>query len=240
MAAFVSRGSGRFRLHLHSGLLHWRATTNQSGSGAPGARRSAHVGTILAPHARHAGSMWVRLWALFNEIPPFFPIPASYGLECHDGRCRYTNGFAVARKLSRIYNLGMTARLVPYLGYPDARAAVEWLVALGFTTLLRQDAEDGSVQHAELEWKGSVIMVFNSADGTPVGSNAGGPGDAGLYLVTEDVAGLYSAAIELGAESVLPPETTPWGSSRARVIDPGGREWTFGSYIPGTSKPVNL
>lgn len=25
-----------------------------------------------------------------------------------------------------------------------------------------------------------------------------------------------------------------WGTRRARVLDPGGREWSFGSYRPGT------
>lgn len=51
--------------------------------------------------------------------------------------------------------------------------------------------------------------------------------------MTDDVEGLYRTAVEAGAVSVHPPEDTGWGSRRARVLDPGGREWSFGSYRPG-------
>jgi len=30
-----------------------------------------------------------------------------------------------------------------------------------------------------------------------------------------------------------PSADTDWGGRRARVLDPGGREWSFGSYRPG-------
>jgi uncharacterized glyoxalase superfamily protein PhnB len=34
---------------------------------------------------------------------------------------------------------------------------------------------------------------------------------------------------------VIAPETTEWGTGRARVLDPEGHEWSFGSYEPGHS-----
>lgn len=56
---------------------------------------------------------------------------------------------------------------------------------------------------------------------------------AGTYLVTDDVDGMFRRAVASGGSSVVQPEDTPWGSRRARVLDPGGREWSFGSYVPG-------
>jgi uncharacterized glyoxalase superfamily protein PhnB len=32
---------------------------------------------------------------------------------------------------------------------------------------------------------------------------------------------------------VFPPEDTEWGTRRARLLDPEGGEWSFGSYAPG-------
>lgn len=31
------------------------------------------------------------------------------------------------------------------------------------------------------------------------------------------------------------PEETEWGTWRARVLDPEGREWSSGTYVPGQS-----
>lgn len=57
----------------------------------------------------------------------------------------------------------------------------------------------------------------------------------GLYLRIEDVQGIYDTALAAGGQSVIAPESTPWGSIRARVLDPEGTEFTFGTYEPGTS-----
>lgn len=127
----------------------------------------------------------------------------------------------------------MAVQLSSYLSYSDAPAAIVWLEAIGFTVVARQDGKHDTVQHAELRMGGAVIMIAsNDADyflAPLVGQSTG----AGLYLVTDNVDGMFAAAIEAGAQSVMRPEDTGWGSRRARVIDPGGREWSFGSYEPG-------
>ena len=40
-------------------------------------------------------------------------------------------------------------------------------------------------------------------------------------------------AVGAGAAVGYPPETTEWGTSRARVRDLDGHEWSFGTYRPG-------
>jgi uncharacterized glyoxalase superfamily protein PhnB len=67
----------------------------------------------------------------------------------------------------------------------------------------------------------------------------GGPGTTvpssapGLYLVVDDVDSCYDEAIAAGAMTVFPPETTERGTRRARITDPDGHEWSFGTYAPG-------
>jgi uncharacterized glyoxalase superfamily protein PhnB len=57
----------------------------------------------------------------------------------------------------------------------------------------------------------------------------------GLYLLVEDVSALHTAALQAGGKSVFAPERTAWGTDRARVLDPEGYEWSFGTYEPGWS-----
>ncbi|MEV8213028.1 VOC family protein [Leifsonia sp. NPDC077715] len=119
-----------------------------------------------------------------------------------------------------------------YLSYRDAPAAIAWLEAIGFDVIQRQDAPDGSVGHSELRLADTVVMLATDqvAVEPPL---AGASTGVGTYLVAPDVDGMFARAIEAGATVVFPPEDTEWGTRRARVLDPGGREWSFGSYRPG-------
>lgn len=130
----------------------------------------------------------------------------------------------------------MTARLFGYVSYPDASAALDWLVAVGFWVVRRQDDDAGGVVHAEVRFGDVVLMV--ASDDAPyvrpplVGRSTG----AGLYLLVdgaEEVDGFAERARAAGGRVVVEPEDTPWGSRRARVLDPQGREWTVGTYEPG-------
>ena len=120
------------------------------------------------------------------------------------------------------------ASLVPYLTFRHGARSIQFLTeGLGFTVVVRQDGEDGSVVHCEQRRDDAVVM--------------GGSGDVavgaapGLYLVVEDVAQTHTRPIELGATEVYPPEQTEWGTWRARSTDLDGHEWTIGTYEPGQS-----
>ncbi|MBA2331512.1 MAG: hypothetical protein H0V94_01815, partial [Actinobacteria bacterium] len=53
------------------------------------------------------------------------------------------------------------AQIQPYLLYEDCAAAIEWLTeAFGFKEQLRHEAEDGSVNHAELRLEGGDIVML--------------------------------------------------------------------------------
>ena len=125
--------------------------------------------------------------------------------------------------------------LFGYLSYRDAQAAIAWLEAIGFEITARQASDDGTVQHAELRLDDAVVMLATADADYPVPPLVGRSTGNGLYLRVEDVGAIYNAAIKAGAASVFEPEATEWGSERARVLDPEGHEWSFGSYEPGRS-----
>ncbi|MFE1907967.1 VOC family protein [Streptomyces gardneri] len=120
-----------------------------------------------------------------------------------------------------------------YLSYSDAVAAIDWLEAVGFVTTARQDDETGRVVHAELRLGQAVVMPASTDAPYAVPALKGSSTGSGLYLATSSVDELHERAVRSGGQSVIPPEDTAWGSRRARMLDPEGREWTFGTYRPG-------
>ncbi|WP_348786499.1 VOC family protein [Leifsonia sp. NPDC080035] len=121
-----------------------------------------------------------------------------------------------------------------YFGYRDATAAVRWLKAVGFRVLAQQRGEDGTLVHAELGREDLVVMLGEDDSGFGVPELAGASTGVGVCLVTDDVDGLFERAVAAGGSAVLTPEDTGWGGRRARVLDPEGREWSFGDYRPGS------
>jgi len=61
------------------------------------------------------------------------------------------------------------------------------------------------------------------------------PSGHGIYLLVGDVDDTYARAVAAGATPVIEPEDTEWATRRARVLDPEGVEWSFGSYEPGVT-----
>lgn len=128
----------------------------------------------------------------------------------------------------------MTPTMYPYLSYRDAGAAIRFLEeAFGFSTSVRWDDREGTVQHAEMTFgEGAVMMGTADHSVTPLdGSSVG----QGVYVYIEDVDAHFARAQAGGARVVYPPEDTEWGTRRYRVLDPEGYEWSFGNYRPGTA-----
>ena len=129
----------------------------------------------------------------------------------------------------------VTAKLFAYLSYRDAAAALDWLAAIGFTVTTRQDGQAGTVAHAEARLGEAVVMVSSMDADYAIPPLAGRSTGSGLYVLVDDVAGMYERALSAGGRSVFAPERTDWGTERARVLDPEGYEWSFGTYEPGAS-----
>lgn len=122
-----------------------------------------------------------------------------------------------------------------YTSYRDAARALDSLEELGFEVVARQDGADGTVVHSEVRLGAVVLMVASDDAGYEVPALRGRSTGGGLYLRVADVDALFDRAVTAGWRPVFPPESTEWGTRRARLLDLEGHEWSFGSYEPGQS-----
>lgn len=123
--------------------------------------------------------------------------------------------------------------LVPYLSVAGAADAIAWYVdVLGATEVLRYDADDGRIGHAELDFDGALLYL---ADEHPeigfVGPKTIGGTAGGLSLKVADVDAVYEKAMARGAEGQRPPADEPHGDREASILDPFGHRWMIQTPI---------
>lgn len=132
-------------------------------------------------------------------------------------------------------------RLYPTMRCRDAEAMIRWLMdVVGFTERVIYRKDD-AVQHAELAYGSSILMLGQSRDdeyGKLVGDIAGRRTDA-VYIAVEDPDALYARAKSAGARIEMELHTTDYGSRDFACRDPEGNLWSFGTYWPKASeKPL--
>jgi uncharacterized glyoxalase superfamily protein PhnB len=111
----------------------------------------------------------------------------------------------------------------PTFRYRDARAAIDWLVeALGFEVGMVVDGEgDRDVAHAQLTLgPGTIMLGSESSSADKWGSHAG---HGWVYVAIEDPDALYERAKAAGAEVVMEPMDTDYGSRDFAIRDPEGK-----------------
>lgn len=117
----------------------------------------------------------------------------------------------------------------PSFRYADAHAAIQFLIdAFGFERVAVYESDD-RVDHAELRWPlGGGVMLGSAAreDSAIAGLP---PGTGSVYVVTDDVDGLFKRACAAGASVVREPLDEPYGRGFT-VRDPEGVFWSFGDY----------
>ena len=126
--------------------------------------------------------------------------------------------------------------IIPALRYADAPAAIAWLRdTFGFNEHFVVPGEDGRIDHAQLEWRGSLVMLGSQrgVEGHDFLSHTAG--HASVSLTAESAAQvdeLYARAQAAGAKIAVPLEDTDYGSHAFTVADPEGNMWHFGTYDP--------
>lgn len=124
-------------------------------------------------------------------------------------------------------------RIVPYLLYADASAAIEFLTrAFGFTERVRMRGPDGLVMHCELDMCGEIVMIASAMDS--VGTK--GPRDLPAFhafalVYVNDVDAHHARAAAEGAEILTPPEDQFYGDRTYRARDCEGLMWTFAQHV---------
>jgi uncharacterized glyoxalase superfamily protein PhnB len=136
-------------------------------------------------------------------------------------------------------------RLVPFLGYEDATAAIDWLcAAFGATENgeARQAAADGTITHAELDIEGATI--FLSTPEGYVGSRKHRESCDierrmhdnpwvidGLFVEVRDVEAHHARAARAGATIIREPEDPGIGQRIYTAEDLEGHRWMFGQPL---------
>ena len=135
----------------------------------------------------------------------------------------------------------MPQRIVPFLGYEDAAAAIEWLErAFGFRE--RREAryeENGTITHAELDFEGATIYL-STPEGYASPRTLRAQSEAarrsydnpwvidGHFVVVDDVEAHHQRARDAGATILRQPEEPGTGFRIYSAEDPEGHRWMFG------------
>ncbi|MCT7661386.1 VOC family protein [Mycobacterium deserti] len=128
-----------------------------------------------------------------------------------------------------------TARLTAFLCYRDPDAMVGWITeVLGFH-VVRCFRYGDNLAHAELRCGDAVVCVQADDRGYDIPSVKGDCVGAGLYVVVDaaEVSAVHERALAAGTRVLIAPETTAWGNFRVELLDPEGRQWSIGTYLPG-------
>jgi uncharacterized glyoxalase superfamily protein PhnB len=120
------------------------------------------------------------------------------------------------------------ANVIPTFKYPDARAAIGFLVAaFGFTEHAVHE-QDGRIVHAELRLGDDWVML-----GDADGASADFPsGRSTTYVIVDDPDAHHARAVAAGAEIVRELVDQDYGSREYAAKDPAGNVWSFGTYRP--------
>ncbi|CAH2402631.1 VOC family protein [Mesorhizobium escarrei] len=129
-------------------------------------------------------------------------------------------------------------RLYPTLRYRNAAKMIDWLgEAFGFSVHAHY-GEGDIVQHAELTFGSSMIMLGTARD-DKFGQMIGAPGPGGgksIYVAVDDADAAYARAKKAGAEILEELTDRDYGSREFICSDPEGNVWSFGTYWPNVGE----
>jgi PhnB protein len=130
--------------------------------------------------------------------------------------------------------------VTPYLIVDGAAAPIDWYrEAFGAVEVSRMTGGAGRIGHAELRIGPSSVFV---ADEHPHYEVIVGPGKVGgtpvyLDIESDDVAGLFAAAVAAGATEIRAPTDPQMEVQSAKVRDPFGRVWLI-TRTSGSDQPT--
>ncbi|HEY1340966.1 MAG TPA: VOC family protein [Bryobacteraceae bacterium] len=125
-------------------------------------------------------------------------------------------------------------RIIPYLAYEDAPAAISFLRdAFGFEERYRMTMDDGRIGHAEVACQDDNVLFLASL-WKEVGQKS--PKDlpgthCQIYCKVDDVDAHFRRAREGGATIIGEPADQPYGERMYRALDPEGHRWMFSAPI---------
>ncbi len=120
----------------------------------------------------------------------------------------------------------------PYLIVNGAGRALEFYKqAFGAAELVRMDAPDGKVGHAEIKVGDSIIMLADEHPdmGFKSPQSLGGAG-VSIMLYVENVDERFKQTIAAGAKELRPLQDQFYGDRSGTINDPFGHCWTIATH----------
>ncbi|HXY34335.1 MAG TPA: VOC family protein [Planctomycetaceae bacterium] len=128
--------------------------------------------------------------------------------------------------------------ITPHLVVRDAPRAIEFYTrAFGASELYRNLAPDGkSVMHAELMLGNSRFLLHDEFPDRGLLSPLAYPGTSvTLHLNVDDVDAVFKAAVDAGAETLMPVQDCFWGDRYGILRDPFGHRWSVATRLKDLS-----
>lgn len=125
----------------------------------------------------------------------------------------------------------------PYLHIRGAVQAIEFYkTAFGAQEVMRMPAPDGRIQHAELRFGDSIVMLADEHPERGVYSPAHfGGASSSMMLYVENCDAIYRKALAAGGKSLREPADQFYGDRTAGVEDPFGYSWWIATHIKDVS-----
>ncbi len=126
----------------------------------------------------------------------------------------------------------------PYLVAKGAVDALEFYEkAFGATEVLRLEAPDGSIAHAEFKIGDSIIMLGEEMKEMGfLAPQAEGSSPVSIMLYVDDVDSAFAQAIAAGAVEERPVVDQFYGDRGGSLCDPFGHRWTIATHTEDVSE----
>jgi PhnB protein len=126
--------------------------------------------------------------------------------------------------------------IIPMLTCSDTAVEIDFCTrAFGASVLSQRLWHDGKIIHATLRVGESLFMVHGEI--SHLASRApqnDGSSSVVIYLYLSDPDLTIEAAVQAGANVLLPAEDQPWGDRVGRIMDPAGHVWNIARHGPTT------
>ncbi len=121
--------------------------------------------------------------------------------------------------------------VTPYLVVRDAVQAIDFYKrAFGAEELLRVDAPQGRIGHAEIKIGDSIIMLSDEMPGASRSPQTLGGTPVTVFLYVKDVDEVFQKAVAAGAKIDMPVMDMFWGDRYGQVTDPFGHCWSLATH----------
>lgn len=122
--------------------------------------------------------------------------------------------------------------ITPYLMFSGAAKALDYYKKVfGATEIMRMEAPDGKIGHAEIRIGDSVIMLADEApEMKALSPKTVGGTPVGLMLYVEDVDDVFARAVAAGGKAIQPLEDKFYGDRSGTLVDPFGHMWMVATH----------